>query len=185
MIVRFLVELARLARLRVVDRGVEALRRKFPALDDQFPGPVDRFLLEVIAEGPVAEHLEKRVVIGVEADVVEVVVLAAGADAFCVSATRGGFTAASVAEEDRHELVHAGVGEQQVRRVRHERRRRHDGVLLLAKEIEKGLADLGGGHEPELSPTFSKTRELPQSFFVSLRAFCSVFLDNRAHLFLW
>jgi hypothetical protein len=41
----------------------------------------DGFLLEVVAEGPVAEHLEERVVIGVEADVVEVVVLAAGADA--------------------------------------------------------------------------------------------------------
>src|SRR4029077_14346871 len=28
---------------------------------------------------------------------------------------------------------------------------------------------------PELSATFSKTRELPQFFFISLRAFCSVF----------
>jgi len=28
---------------------------------------------------------------------------------------------------------------------------------------------------PELSPTFSKTRELPRSFFISLRAFYSVF----------
>ena len=41
----------------------------------------DRFLLEVIAERPVAEHLEEGVVVGVLADVVEVVVLAAGADA--------------------------------------------------------------------------------------------------------
>ncbi len=38
--------------------------------------------LEVVAERPVSEHLEERVVIGVETDVVEVVVLAAGADAF-------------------------------------------------------------------------------------------------------
>ena len=41
----------------------------------------DRFLLEVVAEAPVAEHLEEGVVVGVLADVVEVVVLAAGADA--------------------------------------------------------------------------------------------------------
>ena len=54
----------------------------FQTFGDQFPGPVDGFLLEVIAEGPVAEHLEERVVVGVEADVFEVVVLAAGADAF-------------------------------------------------------------------------------------------------------
>jgi hypothetical protein len=36
---------------------------------------------------------------------------------------------------------------------------------------------------PELSATFSKTRELPQSFFISLRAFCSAFSDNRAQRF--
>ena len=38
-------------------------------------------LLEVIAEAPVAEHLEERVVVGVFAHIVEVVVFAAGADA--------------------------------------------------------------------------------------------------------
>ena len=69
-------------RAGLIDGGVKALGRKFPAPHDQLPGPFDRFLLEVIAEAPVAEHLEKGVVIGVEADVVEVVVLAAGADAF-------------------------------------------------------------------------------------------------------
>ena len=124
------------------------MRRKFPALDDQFPRPVDRFLLEVIAEAPVPEHLEKRVVIGIEPDVIEVVVLAAGADAFLRvgDARRIPWRAFVCAEKDRHELVHAGVGEEQVRRVRQKRRRRHDGVLFLAKEIEKGLADLGGSH---------------------------------------
>ena len=52
-----------------------------PDFREQFPRPGDRFLLEVVAEGPVAEHLEEGVVVGVLADVVEVVVLAAGADA--------------------------------------------------------------------------------------------------------
>ncbi len=55
----------------------------------EFPGPLDGFLLEVIAEGPVPEHLEERVVIGVEPDVIEVVVLAAGADAFLRVGARG------------------------------------------------------------------------------------------------
>ena len=82
MIVRFLIELARIARPGLVNRRVKPLRRKFPAFDHQFPGPFDRFLLEVIAEAPVAEHFEKRVVIGVEPDVFEVVMLAAGANAF-------------------------------------------------------------------------------------------------------
>ena len=82
MIVRFLVELARLAGPGLVNRRVKPLRRKFPALDQQFPRPFDRFLLEIIAKAPVAEHLEKRVVIGVESDVFEIVVFAAGANAF-------------------------------------------------------------------------------------------------------
>ena len=66
---------------------------------------------------------------------------------FCVSAVRGGFHAGFLlAEKNRHELIHASVGEKQIRRVRQQRRRGHDRVLFLAKEIEKGLADLGGSH---------------------------------------
>jgi hypothetical protein len=38
--------------------------------------------LEIVAEGEVAEHLEEGVVAGGVADIVEVVVLAAGAHAF-------------------------------------------------------------------------------------------------------
>ena len=49
---RFLVEFARIAFgfVRAVNRGVEAVRREFPDLGDQFPGPVDGFLFEIIAE---------------------------------------------------------------------------------------------------------------------------------------
>ena len=98
MVVRFLVELARVARAGFVDGGVEALRREFPALDDEFPRPLDGLLFEVIAEAPVAEHLEERVVIGVEPDVIEVVVFAAGADALLgVGGRAAGSTARSVA----------------------------------------------------------------------------------------
>ena len=121
-----------------VDGGVDARGGKFPAADDEFPRPLDRLLLEVIAEGPVAEHLEKRVVIGVEADVLEVVVLAAGADAFLrVGGARGLVGARRLAEENGHELVHARVGEKQVRRVGQQRAGRDDGVLLFLEEIEE------------------------------------------------
>ena len=82
MIVRFLIELARFARTRFLNGRVKPLRRKFPAINHEIPSPLDRFLLEIIAEAPVAEHLEKSVVIGVEPDVIEVVVFAAGTDAF-------------------------------------------------------------------------------------------------------
>ena len=76
------------------------------------------------------------------ADVVEVVVLAAGAHAFL----RGGGALVGPpldAGEDVLELHHAGVGEQQRRIVvRHERARRHDLVVVAREELEKGLADV-------------------------------------------
>src|SRR6476620_7437284 len=50
-------------------------------LGNQVPGQLDRALLEIIAKGKVAEHLEKGVVTRGVPDVVEVVVLAAGAHA--------------------------------------------------------------------------------------------------------
>jgi hypothetical protein len=87
----------------------------------QFPGVLDGVALEVVAEAEVAEHLEEGVVTRGVADVLEVVVLAAGAHAFL----RGGGAAVGTlveTEEDVLELVHPGVGEQQRRvLVRHQR----------------------------------------------------------------
>ncbi len=65
-----------------------------------------------------------------------------------------------MSEKDRHELVHAGVGEKQIGRVRQKRRRRHNGVLFLAEEIEKGLANLRRGHGAEIKRTFRRMQEL-------------------------
>ena len=98
--------------LGLVNRRVEPLRRKFPALDDEFPRPLDRFLFEVVTEGPVPEHFEERVVIGVEPDILQVVVLAASADALLRIRTRAGFHGRFLlSKEDRHELIHARVRE--------------------------------------------------------------------------
>jgi hypothetical protein len=146
---RLLVELAGVALgfVGVVNGGVEALRGELPDFDDQLPRPTDGLLLEVVAEGPVAEHLEERVVVGVETDVIEVVVLAAGTDAFLgVGGAAGGVGALGLVEEDGHELVHAGVGEEQVGAVRQEAGRGDDGVLLRPEEVEERLADLRAGH---------------------------------------
>ena len=62
--------------IALVDRHVEPLRVEAPAVHQQLPGPGDRLLFEVVPEAPVAEHLEERVVVRVEAHLVEVVVLA-------------------------------------------------------------------------------------------------------------
>ena len=99
-------------------------------LGDQVPGELDRERLEVVAEGEIAQHLEEGVVPGGVADIVEVVVLAAGAHAFL---RRGGAAVGPLldAGEDVLELHHAGIGEHQRRVVaRHERARRHDLVAV-------------------------------------------------------
>ena len=111
-------------------------------LGDQLPRQRDRPLLEVVAEGEVAEHLEEGVVPRGVADVVEVVVLAAGAHAL-LRGGRARVGARLLAGEDVLELHHAGVGEHQGRVVaRHQRRRRHHLVAVLGEEIEERRADL-------------------------------------------
>ena len=107
---------------------------------------MDGFLLEIIAKGPVAQHLEKRVVIGIHPHIFEVVVFAAGANTLLrVSGAPRRVRAVLFAEKDRHKLVHASVGEQQVWRIGHEAGRGHYGVLAGLKEIEKVLPDLSAG----------------------------------------
>ena len=103
------------------------------------------FFLEIIAEGKIAEHLEKSVMAVGEADVFKVVVLAAGADAFL--AGRGAVVVALFeAEENVLELVHPGVGEKQRGIVRgDERRAAHDAVAALLEEFQKCFADFVAG----------------------------------------
>jgi len=85
--------------------------------------------------------------VGVAADIVEVVVLAAGADALLAVGRAGeaGEGAAGVggAREDGLELVHSRVGEEEGRVVvRHHGRRLEEGVALLGdKEAHKLVAD--------------------------------------------
>ena len=74
---------------------------------EEFPGPVDGFALEVVAEAEVAEHLEEGVVVGGAADVVDV----AGAEAFLAGGGAGEFEL-HFAEEVVLELVHAGGREE-------------------------------------------------------------------------
>ena len=95
--------------------------------------------------------------IGVEADIIEVVVFASGTDAFlrvCGSEVRTCERASPfrnvrrfLAEKKWDELIHAGIREKEIRRIRHEARGGNDGVLLRAEEIKERLADLSGCHK--------------------------------------
>ena len=70
--------------------------------------------LAVVAETPVAQHLEKRMVVGVTPDLLQVVVLARDPDAFLAVHGAGVF-ARTRAQEHVLELVHPGVDKQQGR----------------------------------------------------------------------
>ena len=106
----------------VVDGDQQLVFLQPEILRDQLPGELDRALLEVVAERKIAEHLEEGEMARGVADIVEVVVLAAGAHAFL----RGGGALVGPlldAGEDVLELHHAGIGEHQGRIVaRHQRR---------------------------------------------------------------
>jgi hypothetical protein len=111
----------------------------------------DRLVLEIVAEREIAEHLEEGVVAGGVADIVEIVMLAAGADAF-LRRGRGRIRPGLEAREDVLERHHAGVDEHQGRVVlRDERRRGHLSVPVRAEIVEERPADVvGGGHSPDL-----------------------------------
>ena len=108
---------------------------------DQLPGIGDGFLFEIIAEGKIAEHFEKSVMAVGEADVFEVVVFSAGANAF-LAGRRGFVIALFEAEENVLELIHPGVGEKQRGIVGgDERRAAHDAVAALFEKFQKCFAD--------------------------------------------
>ena len=125
-----------------IDGDQKAIDRQREILGDQLPRQLDRAFLEIIAEREVAEHLKERVMPRGVADIVEIVVLAAGAHAF-LRRHRAVVRALFKAGEDVLELHHAGIGEHQRRVVaRHERRRRHGLMTVTDEEIHEALADL-------------------------------------------
>ena len=120
---------------------VQAVDRELEDLRDELEGPRARLLLGDPAKGEVAEHLEEAGVAAVRADDVDVV----GADALLAGAGADlahGLLALVVLLE----LVHAGVGQEQRRVVRHKRGAREELAAPVLEELEVGRADLGSGH---------------------------------------
>ena len=117
--------------------GVEPLLRKFPDSGEQFPRPANRLPLAVIAERPVAEHFEERMVIRVAPDFFEIVVSAGDADAL-LRVRRARVVARSHAEEHVLKLVHPGVGKEQRRvALRDDGRAWHDAVRARMEKIKE------------------------------------------------
>ena len=128
----------------LVDGDPDAVAVEPPLLGDQLPRVGDRQLLEVAAEAEVAEHLEEHEVALGATDLVEVVVLAAGAGAL-LRAHRVGERRLLVADEVGLERHHAGDVEQHRRVVRDQARRRDHRVRSRGEEVDERLAELVGG----------------------------------------
>jgi hypothetical protein len=85
--------------------------------------------------------------VGIHPDILEVVVLTTSSNALLgISSSSRLVGARYLSQENRDELVHPCIGEQQVRRIGHQAGGLDDAVLFGLKEIEKGLADLGTRH---------------------------------------
>ena len=131
----------------LVDRDHEARRVDLERHRDEIPGEADCVLLEVIAKGEVAQHLEEGVMSGGVADVFEIVVFAAGAHA-ALAGDRAHVVAFVTPQEAVLELHHAGIGEQQRRVVaRDEAGGRDHGVATFTEEFEKSATDVRRTHE--------------------------------------
>lgn len=154
-LVGFMIELRGVAFAGGVDGRVKSVGRKSPPFDHKFPSPGDGVFFEVVAEGPVPQHFKKGVVVGVIADILKVVVFAAGADAFLGigSAWRiiGSFLSA---KEVRNKLIHSCVCKKESGRLWQNRGGGDSGVLFLFKEVEEAVANLCRSHDGGFRTTF-------------------------------
>src|SRR5439155_24716341 len=97
--------------------------------------------LEVVAEREVAEHLEEREVPVRVADVLDV-----AGPKHLLHGGRATIGRLGETKEERLELIHPGVREQQRGVVRDQRGGGHDPMLPLLEEPEERLSDLAGPH---------------------------------------
>ena len=113
---------------------------------DELPREADRVALEVVAEREVAEHLEERVVPRGVPDLLEIVVLAAGAHALLRGRRPPAELGLLQSEKHALELHHPRVREQQRRIVRgHQRGAGADGMALALEIAEEPAADVVRG----------------------------------------
>ncbi len=118
-----------------VDGAVKLVRRDLEDFGEELPGPVDGVILEVVAKGEVAQHLEVGAVACGMTDVVDV--------RRTNALLTGGHPVAGRRDFSREELLHrrhTGVDEQKALvSVGHERVARQPQVLFTFKELEEAF----------------------------------------------
>ena len=133
---------------KTVAQSLSVLEPEVPR--DVLPGVVDGAVLEVVAEREVAEHLEHRGVPRGHADLVEIGVLAARAEAL-LNGGEAWRRRRLRAREVRLERLHPGRDEERRRILgrRDQGEGREAQVLVRLEEREEGLAELGGRAHPD------------------------------------
>ncbi|OAV75799.1 hypothetical protein Barb7_00554 [Bacteroidales bacterium Barb7] len=109
-----LVALQALRRTPFKDGGVQQSGIKLQHFHQVFPRPFDHLFLEIIAERPVAQHLEHRMMIGVMPHFLQVVMLSAHAQAF-LRIRHAGIFDGHIPQNNVLELVHSRIGKHQCR----------------------------------------------------------------------
>src|SRR5690606_34908521 len=128
---------------------------------NEFPRQFDRILLKIVAEGEIAEHLEKGVMARSIADIVEIVVLAAGANAL-LSAGRAHIRSLLHPSEPVLERHHTGAGEHQGRIVaRHKRAGGHDLMAVGRKIVKESGPNLVYAAHPTLPVPCGRVCDAP------------------------
>ena len=138
----FVVASQMLLRRALEDSNIEIFGVQVEYVDEIFPCVVYSSLLEIVTKAPIAKHLKHRMMVGVMADFLQVIMLSADAEALLRvgAAARLGVTCT---EYDVLPLVHTGVGKHQGRVILdYHRSRGHNSVSLAGEKSLKRLSYL-------------------------------------------
>ena len=141
-----------LHRITLEDGCIDSLCGNTETAGKKLPGPLYRLLLEVVAERPVAQHLEHCMMVGVKPHLLQVIVLARHPQAFLRVGHPPVF-GRLVAEEYILELVHSGIRKHQCRIIfYHHGCRGHYSVFLRPEETEELFSYLVSLHFKLFAP---------------------------------
>jgi len=119
-----------------VNRCPQLVSRQAVPIGQKVPGVLNGALLEIIAEGKITEHLKKRMVPGRIADILQVIVLAAGAYTFLGSGGPG-IVSLFFAKKNPLELNHSRVDKKQGGIIVRYKRRAPNNLMVMLFEIFK------------------------------------------------
>ena len=124
----------------------EFFGRQTISFGQQCPGVLNSLALEVVAKAEIAQHLEKGVMPGRVADIIEIVMLSAGANT-PLGGHRPVVSPFVLPQKDILELHHTGIGKKQRGIVMgHQRAAGHDFVPVCSEVIKELLSDVPSFH---------------------------------------